>query len=84
MSVRLAAAAIAAAFGCSCTDLATFAQSGEALKSNRSIVARAKVWHSTDIPSMDLRTGPIGPDAFTPGKTVTCRYSDKDLTGFSP
>jgi len=48
------------------------------------LIARAKVWIPTDIPSMDLRVGPTGPGAFAPGATVTCDYVDKKLSGASP
>jgi len=48
------------------------------------LIARAKVWIPTDIPSMDLRVGPMGPGAFAPGATVTCDYVDKKLGGASP
>jgi hypothetical protein len=49
-----------------------------------SLIARAKVWMPTDIPSMDLRVGPSGPGSFEPGATVTCDYVDKKLSGASP
>lgn len=50
----------------------------------KALIARSKVWHPTDIASMNLRTGPAAPDAFTAGATVTCDYVEKDLTGVSP
>lgn len=53
-------------------------------ESREALVARAKVWMPTDIPAMDLRTGPTGPGAFAPGATVTCDYVDKQLGGASP
>lgn len=42
------------------------------------------MWLPTDIPSMNLKTGPAGPDTFEPGATVTCDYVDKKLSGASP
>lgn len=50
----------------------------------KSLIARSKVWFPTDIPSMNLRTGPAGPESFAPGATVTCEYLDRKLSGASP
>ena len=47
-------------------------------------LARARVWTQTDIPRMNLRTGPTGRDAFPPGASVRCRYVDKDMSGSTP
>jgi len=47
-------------------------------------IRHAQVWERTDIPSMNLRTGPVGPGAFAPGATVTCRYIKKEMSGNSP
>ncbi|HEY7293308.1 MAG TPA: hypothetical protein VH583_25960 [Vicinamibacterales bacterium] len=47
-------------------------------------IARAQLWTHTDIPSMDIRTGPRGPGAFAPGATVTCDYVDEKTEGHSP
>jgi hypothetical protein len=57
-------------------------QSGD--DDREALIARAKVWMSTEIPSLDLRVGPTGPGAFAPGATVTCEYLDKKLSGASP
>ena len=38
------------------------------------LVKQAQVWAPTNIPSMDLRLGPQGPEAFQPGQDVTCDY----------
>ena len=38
----------------------------------------------TDIPSIDLRTGPSGPKAFAPGQLVVCDYVNKRLKGRTP
>jgi membrane-associated phospholipid phosphatase len=48
-----------------------------------SLISRAQVWIRTDVPSMDLRRGPGGPDAFAPGETVECEYLEKDFEGAS-
>jgi hypothetical protein len=47
-------------------------------------IHRAQVWAQTDVPAMDLKTGPRGPDAFALGETVTCDYVDRKLHGNSP
>jgi hypothetical protein len=50
----------------------------------RDVIKRAQVWAPTDIPSMNLRLGPQGPQAFRPGQDVTCDYVyDEDLPGTS-
>lgn len=62
----------------------TSAQEPQPPEPHQSFTVRAKVWIPTDVPSMDLRRGPIGPGAFEPGATVTCDYLDKELSGASP
>jgi hypothetical protein len=47
-------------------------------------IRHAQVWMPTDIPSMDLKAGPAGPDAFAPGQVVECDYVNKSLNGKSP
>ena len=47
-------------------------------------IRQAQVWKATDVPSMDLRSGPQGPGAFAPNETVTCDYTKKEATGASP
>jgi hypothetical protein len=37
-------------------------------------IRRAEVWMATDIPSMDLKVGPPGPDAFAPFEKVSCDF----------
>jgi hypothetical protein len=50
----------------------------------RDLLKRAQVWAPTDISSMNLRLGPGGSQAFSPGQEVTCDYVfDKDLPGTS-
>src|SRR5690242_5764723 len=64
-------------------------ESEEALKrisksERRELITRAQVWSPTNIPSMDLRRGPAGPQAFEPWQDVTCDYvADADLPGTS-
>ena len=53
-------------------------------ESRKSLIARSRVWFPTDVPLMNLRTGPAGPGSFEPGATVTCEYVDKKLGGVSP
>ena len=47
-------------------------------------IRRAQVWMRTDVPSMNLKTGPKGPGAFAPDATVNCDYVEKKLNGRSP
>jgi hypothetical protein len=44
-------------------------------------IRRAQVWSPTNIPSMDLRSGPGGAGAFQPNEPVTCDYTDSRLHG---
>ncbi len=46
-------------------------------------IRKAQVWSATNVPEMDLRAGPQGPDAFQPDEMVTCDYVDKKLPGTS-
>ena len=48
------------------------------------VIARAQVWQRTDVPSMDLKRGPVGEGAFAFGEIVTCDFVDKSLEGASP
>jgi hypothetical protein len=47
-------------------------------------IARAQVWAPTDIPSMDVRTGPAAKGAFPLNATINCDYVPKQLAGGSP
>ena len=51
--------------------------------SRASLIARAQVWAPTDIPTMNLRVGPGGADAFAPNAAVRCDYVEKDFEGGS-
>jgi hypothetical protein len=85
MQARLASAAVAVAFGVvALGDPVVLTQTEETSESRKSLIARSKVWRPTDIPSMNLKTGPEGPGSFPPGATVTCDYFEKDMTGASP
>jgi len=54
-------------------------------KSDRlSDISRAKIWAATNVPTMDLRTGPSGKGALPPFAHVTCDYVDKKMSGGSP
>jgi hypothetical protein len=50
----------------------------------RAAIQRAQVWAPTDVPSMDLMTGPQGPGAYAPNATIDCHYLDKKISGRSP
>jgi hypothetical protein len=86
MQARLASTAIALAFGVGAVlDPASLtAQAEETTETRKALIARSKVWRPTDIPSMNLKSGPEAPGAFAPGETVTCEYVDKQLSGASP
>jgi hypothetical protein len=56
-------------------------QTGEA---RRELIARSIVWLPTNIPAIDLKTGPPGNEAFAPGETVDCDYVDRKLSGATP
>ena len=45
---------------------------------------RAQVWQRTDIPAMDLRTGPAGDGSFAPEQILRCDYVEKPSHGRSP
>jgi hypothetical protein len=63
----------------------TIAASARSPKDYRTtVIARAQVWEATDIPSMDLKTGPKGEKAFTFAAPVTCTYLKKKLPGKTP
>ena len=49
-----------------------------------SVIARAKVWHPTEVSTMDLKAGPGAPKAFAPGDTVSCTYVNDKLGGKTP
>ncbi len=46
-------------------------------------IQRAQVWRPTDVPRMDLRTGPDGSGAFPPDAVVTCDYVPSKKFGHS-
>ena len=48
------------------------------------ILRRSQVWRKTDIPSVNIRRGPTGADAFSPGQTVTCDFVKHKFSGHSP
>jgi hypothetical protein len=63
----------------------TLAATVVAAKGDRAaVIARAQVWNATNVPSMDLKTGPAGEKAFKFLETVTCKYDNKKLSGRTP
>src|SRR5215211_2191476 len=62
----------------------SFALGTNGKESRQSLIARAKVWHPVDIPSMDLKTGPDGAGSFALRQTIACDYVDKRLSGATP
>jgi hypothetical protein len=60
---------------------------GEALtpQERREAIRRASVWSPTDVPSMDLKTGPEVKGDFAPNEWVSCEYKEKkNPSGHSP
>jgi hypothetical protein len=53
-------------------------------ESRLAFIRRAQVWTKTDIPNMNLRTGPGGHGAFEPNQTVTCDYVETRMHGSMP
>jgi hypothetical protein len=53
-------------------------------KARLAAIRRAQVWAPTRVASMDLKTGPAGPDAFAPNELVTCQFRHKAMTGATP
>ena len=52
-------------------------------KERLAAIRRAHVWVATKVPSMNIRRGPAGPDAFAAGATVKCDYVDEKSSGNS-
>jgi hypothetical protein len=53
-------------------------------EARRDMIRRSQVWAPTDIPAVDIKTGPPDKDAFPPGETVACDKTDEAGTGKSP
>jgi hypothetical protein len=53
-------------------------------KARLAAIRRAQVWARTPVATMDLKTGPVGTDAFAANELVTCKYLDKVMTGATP
>ena len=69
----------------SCASVPSVSSDSEISRKERlEILRRAQVWAPTNIPAMDLKTGPVGPGAFTRGETVRCEYVERDMSGRSP
>jgi hypothetical protein len=47
-------------------------------------IRHAQVWRKTNIPAMNVTTGPRIPGAFAPGATVTCDYHEDVFGGATP
>jgi hypothetical protein len=85
MPLRRIAVAVALAVGLTSLDGSrSLALGGRANEPRKDLIARAKVWHPVDTPSLDLKAGPGGPGAFTLRETVACDYFKKDLAGATP
>jgi len=60
------------------------AKPGVSKEQRLAAIRRAQVWIPTDIPSMNLRQGPLGKGSFAPEELVTCDYIEKAMEGNSP
>src|SRR5262245_3291909 len=84
---RVCAAIAASLIGATLVAQAEDAEPGRivhAQEKRKTLIARAKVWLPTDIPSQNLLIGPQGRGAFAPGEIVTCDYQPRKFTGTSP
>jgi hypothetical protein len=70
--------------GAGCASLRAPVPTPEEAKARTDVLVRAQVWRPTRVEATNLRRGPGGPGAFRPGATVTCTYTDKDMSGASP
>ncbi len=50
----------------------------------KATIARAQLWNSTDVATMDIKAGPQGPGGFADRATVECEYVEKEMSGRSP
>jgi hypothetical protein len=53
-------------------------------KARLEAIRHAQVWTKSDVGSKDIKTGPPGPGAFSPGETVSCDYVGTKMGGNSP
>ena len=50
----------------------------------RELIRHAQIWTRTDVPAMNMRTGPHGKGTFAPGETVECTYHEEKFSGVTP
>ncbi len=48
------------------------------------VIAQAQLWKPTNIPTVDIKTGPLGKGAFPLRATVRCEYLEEEFGGNSP
>jgi hypothetical protein len=83
LAVALAAITVAGSLG-ACAHATSRARKQSTDSSRRlAAIRHAQVWFATDVPTMDLRSGPQGPGAFAPNELVTCDYFEKKVSGRS-
>jgi hypothetical protein len=83
-ALTLAALALTATSLGGCAHLGASSKGRVTPEVRRAAIRRAQVWSATDVPSMDLRTGPTGRGAFAPDAAITCTYIEKEMTGNTP
>ena len=83
-SRRIRAAALLLLLGTGCAARAPRPDILTTSAARRDALARARVWTETPTASLDVRRGPRGDDAFTPGALVECTHVEKDMSGSTP
>jgi hypothetical protein len=83
---RFAACAIlfAATIPAGCAARASVETAAPENQVRRDAIARARVWASTNVSSMDMRRGPGGAGSFMPHAVVDCTYVERDMGGATP
>src|SRR5437870_12959800 len=86
---RVAASAIVltwvcAVYGPAAASSSTKSDNKQAADYRAMAIAQAQVWAPTDIPTLDIMTGPEDPRAFPFRANVNCDYEEKKSAGQSP
>ena len=64
--------------------LASSATDEVSADSRRDVIRRAQLWFPTDVPTVDIRSGPQDGRGFQPEETVSCTYVRRAQRGNSP
>jgi hypothetical protein len=82
--IALTAFALSLAYGCASLGVEPIRSNELKPEDRLAILRRAQVWQATNIPSMNLRTGPPGPGSFSPDETIRCEFVNKKSGGATP